>query len=171
MFEYSVGTPLLWIGFTVFVMAMLVLDINVFQSKTSEVTLRQAQGWTLFRIGIATLFGLGVYIWFDTEHALAFATGYIIEQALSIDNLFVFLLIFTYFKVPTPLAHRVLFWGVLGAIVIRALFILLGTAVLHSFRAAMYLFGFLVVLAAAKLLLQKDREIQPEKSLLVRLFR
>jgi tellurite resistance protein TerC len=166
----SVGTPVLWIGFTVFVVAMLVLDLSVFHRRAHEVRIREALIWTGVWIGMALLFNLGVYLWFGGRTGLEFLTGYLIEKALSVDNIFVFLIIFAYFRVPGALQHRVLFWGILGAMVTRAIFILLGAALLHRFHWVVYLFGAFLVFTGVKLLLQRESEVHPERNPVLRLF-
>jgi tellurite resistance protein TerC len=167
----SVGTPVLWIGFTVFVLGMLALDLGVFHRDAHELRVREALGWTVVWISLALLFNFGVYFWFGSERALEFLTGYLIEKALSIDNIFVFLVIFSAFSVPAKLQHRALFWGVLGALVTRAIFIVLGAALLHRFHWAAYLFGAFLVFTGIKLLVDRGGEVHPEKNPVVRLFR
>lgn len=167
----TVGTPGLWIGFTVFVLAMLALDLGVFHRHAHVVSVREALTWSLVWIGMALLFNVGVYHWFGAERGLEFLTGYLIEKALSVDNIFVFVVIFSYFAVPAALHHRVLFWGILGALVMRAIFIVLGAALLQKFHWIMYVFGGFLVLTGIKLLVQKDAEIHPERNPLFRLFR
>jgi tellurite resistance protein TerC len=166
----SVGTPVLWIGFTTFVVAMLVLDLSVFHRRAHAVRMREALIWTGVWIGMALLFNLGVYLWFGARTGLEFLTGYLIEKALSVDNIFVFLVIFAYFRVPGALQHRVLFWGILGALVTRAIFILLGAALLHRFHWVIYLFGGFLVFTGIKLLFQGEGEVHPERNPVLRLF-
>ena len=137
----SVGTPVLWIGFTLLVLAMLGLDLGVFHRRVHEVRVREALLWTVVWISLALVFNVAVYFWFGSERALEFLTGYLIEKALSVDNIFVFLVLFSYFAVPPALQHRVLFWGIVGALVMRAVFILLGAALLQSFHWVIYIFG------------------------------
>jgi tellurite resistance protein TerC len=167
----SVGTPALWIGFTLFVFAMLALDLGVFHRKAHEIHVREALAWTAAWVVLSLLFGALVYVWFGLDHALEFLTGYMIEKALSVDNLFVFLVIFTTFKVPSRLQHRVLFWGILGALVSRAIFILLGAALLQHFHWVAYVFGVFLVFTGVKLLLHRDAEMHPEQNPVLRLFR
>jgi tellurite resistance protein TerC len=167
----SIGTPALWIGFTVFVLAMLALDLGVFHRKEHAVSPREALVWTLVWVGLALVFNAGVYYWFGTERALQFLTGYLIEKALSVDNLFVFLVLFTYFAVPAGLQHRVLFWGILGALVMRAGFILAGAALIQQFHWVMYLFGAFLVVTGIKLLAHNEEEVHPERNPVLRLFR
>jgi tellurite resistance protein TerC len=164
----SVGTPLLWIGFTLFVLAMLGLDLGVFHRRAHAVGIREAILWTLAWISLALLFNVGVYLWFGPERGLEFLTGYVIEKALSVDNIFVFLVIFSYFAVPAALQHRVLFWGVLGALIMRAAFIVLGAALLQRFHWLIYIFGVFLVFTGVKLLLHPGRDFHPHGNPLFR---
>lgn len=166
----SVGTPLLWAGFTLFVLAMLALDLGVFHHRAHAVSVREALVWTLVWIALALLFNVGVYFWFGPERALEFLTGYLIEKALSVDNIFVFLVIFSYFAVPPAFQHRVLFWGILGALIMRAIFIVLGAALLQKFHWVIYVFGAFLVFTGVKLLCQRASEVHPERNPLFRLF-
>ncbi len=129
----TVGTPWLWIGFTLVVLALLALDLGVFHRKAHAVGWREALGWSIFWIALSLLFNVGVYFRFGGQLALEFFTGYLIEKVLSVDNIFVFLLIFGYFAVPEKYQHRVLFWGIIGALISRALFIAAGAALLERF--------------------------------------
>jgi tellurite resistance protein TerC len=167
----SIGSPALWIGFTVFVLALLVLDLGVFHRKAHEVRVREALIWTVIWISLALLFNLGVYHWFGAERALEFTTGYVIEKALSVDNIFVFVVVFQVFAVPKHLQHRVLFWGILGALILRATFIVLGAALLQRFHWVGYVFGAFLVLTGIKLLVQREGEVHPERNPLFKLFR
>ena len=167
----SIGSPWLWIGFTLFVLAMLALDLGVFHRKTHEISVREALRSTAAWVALAGLFNLGLYYFFGPERALEFLTGYVIEKALSVDNIFVFLVIFSTFAVPAKLQHRVLFWGVIGALVMRAIFIVLGAALLQQFHWVIYLFGGFLVFTGIKLLIQRADEIHPERNPLLRLFR
>ena len=167
----SVGTPVLWIGFTVFVLGMLALDLGVFHRDAHQLRVREALVWTAVWISLALLFNLGVYFWFGSQRALEFLTGYVIEKALSVDNIFVFLVIFSAFSVPPKFQHLALFWGVLGALVTRAIFIVLGAALLHRFHWVAYLFGAFLVFTGVKLLMQKGGEADPERNLIYRLLR
>ncbi len=165
----TIGTPLLWGGFLAFVLAMLVLDLGVFQRKAHPVGMREALAWSAVWILLALAFNAGVYAWFGPERALEFLTGYVIEKALSVDNLFVFLVIFSYFRVPATYQHRVLFWGILGALVMRAAFIVAGGALLQAFHWVIYLFGGVLLVTGVKLLRQRESDIHPERNPLVRL--
>jgi len=172
MIAVSIGTPALWIGFTVFVLAMLALDLGVFHRKAHAVRVREACVWSAVWIGLALFFNAGVYFWFGPERALEFLTGYLIEKALSVDNLFVFLVLFSYFAVPPPLQHRVLFWGIVGALVMRAGFIMAGAALIQQFHWVIYIFGAFLVFTGIKLLSAREGgDINPERNLVLRLFR
>src|SRR5262245_13169310 len=168
----QMGTPLwVWIGFTLFVLAMLALDLGVFHRKSHEVTIKEALAWSGVWVALALLFNLGVYYWRGYESALEFLTGYLIEKSLSVDNIFVFMLIFSYFNVPPRYQHRVLFWGVLGALVMRAILIVLGISLIQHFHWVIYLFGAFLILTGVKMALEKDKEIHPERNPALRLFR
>lgn len=167
----TVGSPALWIGFTLLVLALLALDLGVFHRKAHTVSFRQALGWSIFWIVLALLFNLGIYSWFGSRVALEFLTGYLVEKALSVDNIFVFLVIFSYFSVPAAYQHRVLFFGILGALVMRAVFILVGAALLAAFHWMIYVFGAALLLLGVKMLVHQDNEIHPERNPLFRLFK
>jgi tellurite resistance protein TerC len=166
----SVGTPALWVGFTIFVVALLALDLGVFHRRAHVVRYREALGWSLFWVSLALGFNLLVYRWFGSERALEFLTGYLIEKALSVDNIFVFLIIFSYFAVPAALQHRVLFWGILGALAMRAIFIVAGAALLQRFHWIIYVFGAFLLLTGVRLLRDRGAEIHPERNPVYRLF-
>jgi len=166
----SVGTPVLWIGFLVFVFAMLALDLGVFNRKIHAIRFKEALAWSMMWISLALLFDVGVYFYFGAEQGLQFLTGYVIEKALSVDNLFVFVVIFGFFRVPASLQHRVLFWGILGALVMRAAFIFAGTALIHQFHWTIYVFGAILVFTGIKLLFQQASDVHPERNPVVRLL-
>ena len=168
---HSVGTPLAWIAFTAAVLVLLALDLGVFHRKAHEVRVREALVWTGVWVALAGVFNVAVYYWFGAERALEFTTGYLIEKALSVDNLFVFLVVFSYFSVPAALQHRVLFWGIFGALLMRGLFIFLGAALLQRFHWIIYVFGAFLVFTGIKLLVQRDEEVHPERNPVLRLFR
>jgi tellurite resistance protein TerC len=167
----SVGTPALWIGFIAFVLAMLALDLGIFHRKAHAVGVREALIGSAAWIGLALVFNAGVYHWFGSERALEFLTGYVIEKALSVDNLFVFIVLFSAFRVPPALQHRVLFWGILGALVMRAAFVMAGAAIIQRFHWAIYVFGAFLLVTGIRLLLQRNEEAHPERNPLFRLFR
>lgn len=166
-------TPLLWIwiGFGVFVLAMLALDLGVFHRKTHQVGMKEALTWSGVWIALALLFNVGVWHWRGHDKGLEFLTGYLVELSLSVDNLFVFLLIFAYFKVPAQYQHKVLFWGILGALVMRAVFIAAGVTLMQRFHWIIYVFGAVLVVSGLKMAFEKDKEVHPEKNPVLRLFR
>jgi tellurite resistance protein TerC len=166
----GVGTPLLWSGFIAFVLVMLAIDLGIFHRKAHAVGLREAAIWSAVWISLAAVFNVGVYHWFGAERGLEFTTGYLIEKALAVDNIFVFFAIFAYFGVPAAYQHRVLFWGVLGALVMRAIFIFAGAALLQQFHWVMYVFGVVLLITAVKLLVMSDEGIDPRKNAVYRLF-
>ena len=161
----------MWVGFFVFVLALLAMDLGVFHKKAHEVTVKEAAGWSVVWISLAALFNVGVYFLFGRDRALEFATGFVIEKALAVDNIFVFVILFSYFAVPAVLQHRVLFWGILGALVMRAAFILAGGAFLQRYHFAIYVFGAILVITGVKLLVQKEEEADVSKSFFVRMLR
>jgi TerC family integral membrane protein len=167
----SVGTPLLWLGFTLFVLVALVLDLGLFHRHAHKVSLREALGWSAVWTALALLFNLGVAHWFGPRSGLEFLTGYLIELALSVDNLFVFLVIFSYFSVPDHLRHRVLFWGILGAMVMRITFILAGAALLSAFHWIEYVFGGFLIYTGLKILLQRGAQVHPDQNVVLKLAR
>jgi tellurite resistance protein TerC len=166
----TIGTPGLWLGFTAFVLALLALDLGVFHRKAHEVTTREALTWSVVWISLALLFNVGLTYWYGRERGMEFLTGFLIEKALAVDNIFVFAVVFSTFAVPPALQHRVLFWGILGALVMRAIFIAAGAALIHQFHWIMYVFGGFLVLTGIKLFLQREEEMHPEQNPLVRLF-
>ncbi len=159
-----------WVLFNAFILLMLALDLLVFHRTPRAISIREAVGWSIFWIILALLFNLYLYYVRGPEPALNFLTGYLIEKSLSIDNLFVFFLIFNYFHTPRQSLHRVLFWGVFGAIIFRALFIWLGITLLSKFHAIIYLMGIFLVYTGIKLGFEKDKEIHPDKNPVLRLF-
>jgi tellurite resistance protein TerC len=166
----TIGSPALWAGFIAFVIAMLAIDLGVFHRKAHEVSLKEAALWSAVWVTLSILFNIGVYVWFGGERALEFTTGYLIEKALSVDNVFVFVVVFSSFGIPALYHHRVLFWGVLGALVMRALFIWVGGAFIQRFHWAIYVFGGILAFTGVKLLIQRNEEIHPEKNVVVRAF-
>jgi tellurite resistance protein TerC len=161
----------LWVAFNVFVLGMLALDLAVFHRKAHTVSLREALNWSIVWVALSLIFNAGIYYFWGQEKALEFLTGYVIEKALSVDNLFVFIVIFSYFSVPAMYHHRVLFWGILGALVMRALFIAGGVALLNSFHWMIYVFGGFLILTGIKMLFAGDEEVHPEKNPVLRLLR
>lgn len=171
----------IWGAFVAFVLLMLGLDLGVFHRNAHKIEIKEALAWSGVWIGLALLFNLGLFLFWDRiqptspysnqEAGLAFLAGYLIEKALSIDNIFVFLLIFGYFAVPEKYQHRVLFWGIIGALISRALFIAAGAALLERFYWMMIIFGIFLIATGVKMVIVKDKKIDPERNPLVRLFR
>jgi tellurite resistance protein TerC len=161
----------LWVVFNIFVLGILAVDLLVLHRKAHTVSLREALAWSCVWVSLALAFGVGIYVIQGGEKALEFLTGYVIEWSLSVDNLFVFLVIFSYFSVPPIYQHRVLFWGILGALVLRALFIATGTALLANFHWMIYVFGAFLIFTGIKLLFVGEEKIEPEKNPAVRLVR
>ena len=160
-----------WIIFSVIVTVMLALDLGVFHRKMHEVKVKEALLWSFAWIAVALLFNLGIYFVHGPQKALNFFTGYIVEKSLSLDNIFVFLLIFSYFRIPAVYQHTVLFWGILGALLIRAIFIVLGLNLISRFEWIIYLFGVLLVITGIKLAFEKDKKIHPEDNSILKLFK
>ena len=161
----------LWIGFNVFVLAILALDLGVFHKKAHVVTFKEAMAWTVVWVTLAVLFNLCVWYYAGAQKALEFTTGYIIEYSLSVDNIFVFAMLFSYFAVPAVYQHRVLFWGILGALVLRAIMIVAGTVLIAKFAWIIYVFGAFLILTGIKMIVKREEEIHPERNPLVRWFK
>lgn len=160
-----------WILFNVFVIAMLAIDLGLLNRPGHRIRFREALVWSGVWIALAAAFAILLLFWHGHVHALQFVTGYVIELSLSVDNLFVFLVIFRYFKVPDEQQHRVLFWGILGALIMRAVFILAGVTLIRRFEWITYLFGAFLVYSGFKLMRQGETQIHPEKNPVLRLFR
>lgn len=160
-----------FIYFNLFIIAMLIVDFALVHRNPHVISLKEALGWSIFWITLALIFNIGVYYTRGTEDALDFLAGYLIEKSLSVDNLFIFLVIFNYFKVPKTSMYKVLFWGVFAAIVFRAIFILVGVALVKEFYWILYLFGILLIYTGVKLLLGKETEVHPEQNVVLRLFK
>jgi tellurite resistance protein TerC len=167
----SVGTPWLWAGFVGLVVMMLALDLGVFHRKDRAISTREALAWTGVWIGLALLFNLFIWVRFGGEKALEFLTGYVIEKSLSVDNLFVFVVIFGTFAIPAAYQHRVLFWGILTALVLRAVMILGGVALIERFHWLVYVFGAFLVVTGIRLFAERGEHPHPERSRVFRLFR
>ncbi|HOD13997.1 MAG TPA: TerC family protein [Spirochaetota bacterium] len=161
----------LWGGFILFIIAMLVLDLKVFQRKEHEIMIREALLWTLFWIVLSLGFNLGIYFYMGTDYALEFLTGYLIEKALSVDNIFVFIIIFAYFGVAPRYQHKILFWGILGAIIMRAFFILAGVALIERLHWVIYILGIFLVYIGIKLAFEKEKEVHPEQNPLLKIVK
>jgi tellurite resistance protein TerC len=163
--------PLPWILFNAFVAAMLALDLGVFHRRAQALKLRQALIWSGLWIALAAVFAAILYAWQGHTAALEFSTGYVIELSLSADNLFIFLLIFRYFNLPEPQQYRVLFWGVIGAIVMRAAFIFAGVGLIRRFHWVIYVFGLFLIYTGVRLIFERGAKVDPEKNPVVRAFR
>jgi tellurite resistance protein TerC len=162
---------LLWVVFNIFVLALLALDLGVFHRKIHVIRIKEALGWSVAWILLSLLFNMGIYFWRGSETALEFLTGYLIEKSLSVDNIFVFALIFSYFRIPFLYQHKVLFWGIVGALILRAVFIATGITLMQKFHWVIYLFGGFLIMTGLRMGLQKHKEIHPEKNPVLRLFR
>ena len=160
-----------WAGFIAFVLAMLALDLGVFNRTPHVVGTKEALTWTSVWVALALVFAAGLAFFADRQTALTFLTGYVIEESLSVDNIFVIVLIFQYFRVPAQFQHRVLFWGILGALVMRGIFIGLGAALLARFEWIIYVFGALLVITGIRMALKQDEEFDGEQNPVVRFVR
>ncbi|MBX9852670.1 MAG: TerC family protein [Cytophagaceae bacterium] len=163
---------LFWFLFNLFVITMLVLDLFVLNKKTHVVKVKEALWWSAFWVGLAVIFNIGIYFWHPrgSEAAIEFLTGYLIEESLSVDNLFVFMLIFNYFRVPPQYQRKVLFWGIIGALVLRAIFILIGVSLIHKFAWTIYILGAFLVFTGIKMVISKDKEINPQKNPIIKII-
>ena len=161
----------LWIGFNLFVLLMLALDLGVFHKRSKEISIKEALTWTCVWVMLAFLFNVFVYYQLGQEKAFEFFTGYLIEKSLSVDNIFVIILIFGYFNVPGAYQHKVLFWGILGALVMRVAFIFAGVELIHKFHWIIYVFGAFLVYTGLKISTQGDVKLDPEKNPVVKLVR
>ncbi len=161
----------LWVGFNLFVLAMLALDLGVFHRQAHEVKIKEALGWSALWIGLSLVFNLIVWRWRGSEVAMEFLSAYLLEKALSVDNIFVFIIIFSYFKVPAILQHKVLFWGIISALVMRAACIAAGITLLKQFHWLIYVFGAFLILTGIKMALSKGKEIDPGKNPILSLLR
>ncbi len=162
---------LLWAAFNVFVIGMLALDLGVFHKKSEEISVRNALTWTAVWITLAMAFNLFVYLYLGKESAIEFFTGYVIEKSLSVDNIFVIIMIFSYFQVPAKYQHKVLFWGIIGALVMRVTFIFAGIELIHRFHWLIYIFGGFLVFTGLRMISASDSKIEPDKNPIVRMVR
>lgn len=162
---------LLWLGFSIFLMIMLALDLGVFHKNSHVVEFKEAMIWSGVWIGLALLFNVGIFYYFGKVKGLEFMTGYLIEKSLSIDNVFIIALIFTYFNVPRQYQHRVLFWGVIGALIMRAVLIAVGATLIKEFAWIIYIFGAFLIFTGLKMYFQKNEGINPDKNPVVRFFK
>lgn len=175
------GPIWLWIGFNLFVLVMLALDLGVFHRKSHAVSAKEALTWSIVWIALSLVFSGVIYFFWDkmmpnstytnSEASLAYLTGYLIEKALSVDNIFVFILIFSFFAVPATYQHRVLFWGILGALVMRGVMILVGAALIERFHWIIYVFGAFLIYTGIRMASHQDEEVQPDKNPVVKFFR
>lgn len=161
----------LWVGFNVFVLIMLALDLGVFHRHSHEVKFKEAMIWSVVWIGLALIFNAGIWHYFGETKAIEFLTGYIVEKSLSIDNIFVFVLIFSAFQVPAAYQHRVLFWGVFGALIMRAIFIFAGVSLIAKFHWIIYVFGVFLIITGIKIARDKGTKINVENNVLLNLLR
>lgn len=157
-----------WVGFNIFVLFMLALDLWVFHKKSAEVSVREALTWSGIWISLALVFNWLIYQWFGEQKALEFLSGYVIEKALSVDNIFVFTIIFAYFAIPKMYQHKILFWWVLGAIFFRVIFIFAGVSLIENFHWIIYVFGAILIYTAWKLISGGEIKVDPEHSLVIK---
>jgi tellurite resistance protein TerC len=162
---------ILWGSFSLFVIGMLALDLGVFHRKSHSVSVKEALTWTAVWIALAMLFNLFVYHYFEKEQALEFFTAYVVEKSLSIDNIFVIIMIFSYFRVPDAYQHKVLFWGIFGALVMRLIFIFAGIELIHKFHWLIFVFGGFLIVTGARMIFGDDKPMDPEKNPVVKLVR
>ncbi len=152
---------LLWVSFNVFVLILLALDLGVFHRHSHVIKIKEALGWSVLWVLLALLFNIVIYYWRGPSVALSFLTGYLIEKSLSVDNLFVFLMIFSYFKVAPLYQHKVLFWGIVGALIMRAFFIATGIVLITMFHWVIYVFGAFLIFTAARMAFEKGKGNAP----------
>lgn len=162
-----------WVGFMAFVIVMLALDLFIFHKNDAVISVKSALGWSAFWIALALVFNVGIYYFMSEKQALDFFTGYILEKSLSVDNLFVFIMIFGFFNIKQEFQHRILFWGIIGAVVMRAIFIVAGVALIQQFAWIMYVFGAFLVYTGIHMLVDKKEpeEFDPNKNIVIRLFK
>lgn len=161
----------LWTGFILFVIVMLALDLGVFNKKSHSVSIKEALTWSAVWITLALAFNAGIFYFMGQNKAFEFFTGYILEKSLSIDNIFVFVLIFSFFKIPAEFQHKILFWGVFGALIMRAVFIFAGVALIEQFHWIIYLFGAFLIFTGIKMVTHNDKEFNPENNPAIKLAR
>src|SRR5215204_5812822 len=161
----------LWVGFNLFVLLMLAVDLGVFHRHAHEVSMKEAAGWSVVWVTLALLFNYGVYHFMGAQAGAEFLTGYLIEKALSVDNIFVFVLIFAYFQVPSKYQHRVLFWGIIGALLMRGAMIGAGAYLIKQFHWIIYVFGAFLVITGIRMATQDEHDIEPESNPVIRLVK
>jgi tellurite resistance protein TerC len=164
-------TSISWILFNLFVLLMLALDLGIFNRKAHVISMKEALIWSGVWIFLALLFNSGLYYWAGKQKALEFLTGYLIEKSLSVDNIFVFVMVFSYFRVEKLYQHKILFWGILGALILRAIFIFAGVALIEKFHWIIYLFGAFLIFTGIKMFSQKEKDIHPEKNPVLKMVR
>jgi tellurite resistance protein TerC len=169
--DVNINETPLWIGFIIFILIMLFLDLKVFHRKSEKVSVKNALVWSAVWIAMALAFGVGIYVLWGHQKGLEYFTGYLIEKSLSVDNLFVFLLVFNYFCVKEEYQHRVLFWGILGAIVMRAIFIFAGIGLLNALGWVIYIFGAFLVYTGIRMVFKKGEKLETEHNPVLRLMR
>jgi tellurite resistance protein TerC len=165
------GTVWKWVFFNLFVLLMLAIDLGVFHRKSHTVKLKEALAWSGVWIALALIYIVIVHFWLGPQKALEFLTGYLIEKSLSVDNLFVFLMLFSYFRVAGELQHTVLFWGIIGALIMRAIFIAAGVTLIETFEWIIYVFGGILIYSGVKMAVQKEADVHPERNPVLKLFR
>jgi len=163
--------PIFWIGFNVFVFIMLALDLGVFHRRTHKVPVKEAVIWTLIWVTLAFIFMGLIYFDLGKVKALEFLTGYVIEYSLSVDNIFVFILIFSFFQVNENYQHKILFWGILGALIMRGIFIFAGVALINRFHWIIYIFGGFLIITGIRMLFKGEEKVEPDKNPVVKFFR
>ena len=162
---------ILWTGFALILVTMFVMDLGIFNRKSHEIGFREASAWTSAWVTLALLFNAGVYLELGKEKALEFLAGYLIEQSLSVDNLFVFIMIFSFFHISKKYQPKILKWGIFGALLLRAVFIVAGIDLIERFSWSIYIFGGILIVTGIKMSLGKEEDIAPEKNLALRLVR
>ena len=162
---------ILWVSFNIFILLMLALDLGVFQKKVHIISVKEALIWSAVWVILALIFNVFIYYDMGEQKALEFFTGYLLERSLSVDNIFVFVLLFSYFKVPALYQHKVLFWGVLGALILRAILIGIGSIMVAKFGWIIYIFGGFLLFTGFKMAFQTDKEIEPENNIIIRTFK
>jgi len=167
----SIGTPIVWGAFALVVVVALAVDLGLFHRRPRELGMRESGAWVGVWVLLAAAFNAYIFHRFGMAKGLEFSQGYLLELALSTDNLFVFILIFSYFRVPPAYQHRILFWGIVGAVLTRGVFIVVGAAAIHHFRWILYFFGVFLLYASIRIVLQEEAEIDPSRNLILRLFR
>lgn len=171
MLHHYAITTWTWVGFLIFVVIMLALDLGVFHKKSHIIKIKEALIWSAVWIGLALIFNVGIYFFIDEGKAVEFFTAYVVEKSLSVDNLFVFVMLFTYFKIDEKYQHKVLFWGILGALIMRAIFIFAGIALINTFHWVIYIFGVFLLFTGFKMFFQKEHAPHPERNPLVKIFK